>query len=99
MSFDARDAQLDAEAVRCHSCVQEFHPHYAMQQCGHPGCKTKLCASCVILCGSCGQSVRCDEHTWRTTYNGALSKPIEVCDECRKEELDELAEAQEAHVE
>lgn len=66
--------------------------------CGHDGCKSLMCSRCSKLCKSCS-TVRCDEHMYRTTYQGMLSIPIDVCSECRNEELDEIAEAQEAHVE
>lgn len=92
MSFDPRDYESATEPTKC-SCGQEYHPEYILQVCGHPGCAIKICPVCAILCVGCGKNLRCDEHAWRTTYSGSLSRPIQVCDECRNEELDEIATA------
>lgn len=98
--FDPRDYDGDDGKNRCPNlnCGIERSKSARDVQCGHHGCKYLMCSTCVKLCASCS-GLRCDEHTYRTTYQGSLTSPFEVCSECRNEELDDLAEAREAHVE
>lgn len=70
------------QGIECPQCHEVFAPGYDLARCGHKNCNVIRCSSCALLCQECG-GIRCEDHAFRTTFRGALPKPIHVCESCR----------------
>jgi len=91
VSYSASDYNGDDGTVICPTCDSAHPPASQLIRCGHEGCEAKLCGMCAKVC-RCGDKCgpRCEDHLFLSTLNGALSRPIEVCKNCKDDDYDEV---------